>query len=472
MQQLVARGVDAGPVVDDDGAVVGMLSTGDLIVEEARVHFPTVVNFLGVNVTWPFEHKELDDTMAKALGASVGEVMTADARHHRRRGLGRGRGHADARPRPVPPAGARRDGRLVGLIARGDIVKAIVPGHRREPVGRRARRPGRGRPGRPSPTTCAVLRDLVAPAELCAVVKADGYGHGAIAVGQAALAAGADVAGRGAGRGGRGAAQGRHRGPDPAAVPAPPRRHRRRGALRPAAQRSTPPAASRPWPTRPGPPGIGGPRPPQGQHRHEPRRAPQPDDIADAGQGDRPPPRARPRRRCGPTARWPTSPGNPFTDEQLDRFDAGRRPSWTRPGSPRRMRHAANTAAAIDHPRSRYDLVRAGIGIYGISPAPGPRRPGRPAPGPDACGPRCRWSSGWRPASGSPTACATASTATRWWPPSPSATPTACPAGLSLVGGEVLVGGRRRPIVGRGDHGPADGRLRRRRRSRSATRWC
>jgi len=36
-----------------------------------------------------------------------------------------------------------------------------------------------------------VLRALVAPAELCAVVKADGYGHGAIAVGQAALAAGA-----------------------------------------------------------------------------------------------------------------------------------------------------------------------------------------------------------------------------------------------------------------------------------------
>ncbi len=35
------------------------------------------------------------------------------------------------------------------------------------------------------------LRALVAPAELCAVVKADGYGHGAVAVSEAALAAGA-----------------------------------------------------------------------------------------------------------------------------------------------------------------------------------------------------------------------------------------------------------------------------------------
>src|SRR4051794_29595389 len=37
-----------------------------------------------------------------------------------------------------------------------------------------------------------VLRAAVAPALLCAVVKADGYGHGAIAVSEAAIAAGAD----------------------------------------------------------------------------------------------------------------------------------------------------------------------------------------------------------------------------------------------------------------------------------------
>ena len=76
MQVLVERDVDSGPVVDG-GKVVGMLSTGDLVVEEARVHYPTIVNFLGVNVTLPFEHQKLDDSVAKALGASVGEVMTA-----------------------------------------------------------------------------------------------------------------------------------------------------------------------------------------------------------------------------------------------------------------------------------------------------------------------------------------------------------------------------------------------------------
>jgi alanine racemase len=62
-------------------------------------------------------------------------------------------------------------------------------------------------------------------------------------------------------------------------------------------------------------------------------------------------------------------PGHPFTDAQLDRFDEvvdkleaeGLRPP---------MLHAANSAAAIIHPRSRYDLVRAGIAVYGIPPAP------------------------------------------------------------------------------------------------------
>src|SRR6476659_8112674 len=37
-----------------------------------------------------------------------------------------------------------------------------------------------------------LLRDLVAPAALCAVVKADGYGHGAVPVSRAAVEAGAD----------------------------------------------------------------------------------------------------------------------------------------------------------------------------------------------------------------------------------------------------------------------------------------
>jgi alanine racemase len=63
-------------------------------------------------------------------------------------------------------------------------------------------------------------------------------------------------------------------------------------------------------------------------------------------------------------------PDSPATADQLDAFErvlgelaaAGVRPTVV---------HAANSAAALAVPEARYDLVRAGIAIYGISPGPG-----------------------------------------------------------------------------------------------------
>ncbi len=61
--------------------------------------------------------------------------------------------------------------------------------------------------------------------------------------------------------------------------------------------------------------------------------------------------------------------GNDFTRVQLERFDdalvalanVGHRPPVV---------HAANSAAAILHPAARRDLVRTGIAIYGLTPSP------------------------------------------------------------------------------------------------------
>ena len=75
-----------------------------------------------------------------------------------------------------------------------------------------------------------MLVEIVGGAAVCAVVKADGYGHGSVRVSQAALEAGAVVSGGGARRGGRGAARGRHRRADPPAVRAASRRRCRRSS--------------------------------------------------------------------------------------------------------------------------------------------------------------------------------------------------------------------------------------------------
>lgn len=59
-----------------------------------------------------------------------------------------------------------------------------------------------------------------------------------------------------------------------------------------------------------------------------------------------------------------------FTGVQIERFDsilATLRAGGVNPG----LVHAANSAAALVEPRARYDAVRAGIALYGVSPEPG-----------------------------------------------------------------------------------------------------
>lgn len=126
MRKLVQADIDAAPVIDATGAVVGMLSTGDLIVKEAELHFPAMFNFLGVDVQWPsWKHRHLDEDISKALGASVGEVMNeepvtvgpddsievaATLMHDN-----------DVSRLPVVD-----DSGLVGLISRNDILRAVL----------------------------------------------------------------------------------------------------------------------------------------------------------------------------------------------------------------------------------------------------------------------------------------------------------------------------------------------------------
>lgn len=62
-------------------------------------------------------------------------------------------------------------------------------------------------------------------------------------------------------------------------------------------------------------------------------------------------------------------PMNPFTDEQIDRFES----VLTRlaaNGLIPPMVHAANSAATMAHPRAHFDVVRCGIAIYGLAPSP------------------------------------------------------------------------------------------------------
>lgn len=66
-------------------------------------------------------------------------------------------------------------------------------------------------------------------------------------------------------------------------------------------------------------------------------------------------------------AEEPEDPDNAFTSLQLDRFRSAARS--LRGGAPRIL-HAANSGAVMSRPDAHLDLVRVGIAMYGLSPGP------------------------------------------------------------------------------------------------------
>ncbi|MEN8114870.1 MAG: alanine racemase [Actinomycetota bacterium] len=109
--------------------------------------------------------------------------------------------------------------------------------------------------------------------------------------------------------------------------------------------------------------------------------------------------------------------------------------------------HAANTAGALDRPDARFDLVRVGLGIYGLRPAP------ETGPGVELT-PAMRVVShisfvqrlpaGARPSYGRTRRLEHASTVATI----PVGYADGIPRRLSAVGGEVLIGGNRYPFAG------------------------
>ena len=125
MAQLVERNIDGAPVVNSDNQVVGVLSTGDLIVQETALHVPTIISLFGATLELPSAHKHFEDDLRKTLGATVADVMApkpvtigpdetieaAATKLHE---------HNVSR---LPVVGALG---LVGIISRVDVLREII----------------------------------------------------------------------------------------------------------------------------------------------------------------------------------------------------------------------------------------------------------------------------------------------------------------------------------------------------------
>jgi alanine racemase len=291
----------------------------------------------------------------------------------------------------------------------------------------------------------AGLASRAAPAELCAVVKAGGYGHGAVEVARAALAGGAARLA--------------------VALVEEGRELRRSGITAPVLILSEPPAdampevvAARLTPTiytRPGLAAIHA-----AAAAGTTARRPVPVHVkVDTGMhrvG------AAPDEAVALAAAVAADPGlhlegfwthlavsdevdNPFNQTQFDRYEAALDRLAARGVRPV-IRHASNSGGTLWHPRGRYDMVRCGIALYGLPPAARPPVPELRA----AMSLKARISYVKPVAAGE-----RLSYGLRYEVPTDSVVATVplgyadgVPRRLSARGGQVLIGGRRRPLAG------------------------
>jgi CBS domain-containing protein len=125
---LSERRLGGAPVIDDDGLVVGLLEDDDLIVQDTRLHFPTVISIFGAYLELPSALHRFEADLRKAVGATVSDVMDADAPTCRPddtlENVATGLHERNASRMAV----VDDDGRLVGIVSRGDLVRAIVGG--------------------------------------------------------------------------------------------------------------------------------------------------------------------------------------------------------------------------------------------------------------------------------------------------------------------------------------------------------
>lgn len=117
--------VGALPVLDGTGMLVGLVTEGDLIMQDAKVHFPTYLHLLGGFIFYPGSTERFETDLKKAVGATVEDVMTAEPVTVA----------PDATVEDVATLLVERevsrlpvmDGdKLVGIISKSDIVRAIA----------------------------------------------------------------------------------------------------------------------------------------------------------------------------------------------------------------------------------------------------------------------------------------------------------------------------------------------------------
>jgi CBS-domain-containing membrane protein len=123
-QIFMERGVNGVPVLDDDGAVIGVVTQGDLIEQKKQLHIPTVIALFDWVVPLESEKKFQSD-VKKMTATTVADIYHAGAVtvnvDTELTEIATVMAEKDVHTLPV-----LEDGRLVGVIGKLDLIRGFA----------------------------------------------------------------------------------------------------------------------------------------------------------------------------------------------------------------------------------------------------------------------------------------------------------------------------------------------------------
>lgn len=121
---MVSNHVGALPVVDGE-KLIGIVTEGDLIMQDVKLEFPTYVQLLDGLIMYPPATARFESELKKAVAASVGDVMSSEPVTVQ----------ADTSLEDVATLFVDRDvsrlpvldgDKVVGIISKSDIVRSLI----------------------------------------------------------------------------------------------------------------------------------------------------------------------------------------------------------------------------------------------------------------------------------------------------------------------------------------------------------
>jgi CBS domain-containing protein len=123
-QFLLAHHISGAPVVAADGSLAGLATETDVIFRDAAMHLPTVITLLDAYFVLENPRKH-DQELHKILGGKVEDIMTREVVTIAPEAtLGQMATLMQERRRHLLPVLAA--GRLVGVVGKADLVRAIA----------------------------------------------------------------------------------------------------------------------------------------------------------------------------------------------------------------------------------------------------------------------------------------------------------------------------------------------------------